>query len=308
MSEHQIVKEQGRAVEERGQRSKRSTGSDARGQLLYGLRVTERQCQVGGVSTTVLEGGDGAPVVLLHGPGGSAVHWWRVINDLVTTNCLVIPDLPGQGSSEVLGDPLDDEGVLEWLGELIERRCPSPPALVGYALGGAIAARFVCDREDRVGRLVLVDALGLCQFDPAPEFGLALDAFLAQPSERTHDQLWRQCALDLDGMRQSMGGSWDSFEAYNLDRARAPSAMAALELLMEQFGLPAIPAEKLARIAVPTTLIWGQHDLATPLQVAKAASVSYGWPLHVIESCADDPPIEQPHAFVTALRAALHAT
>ena len=69
--------------------------------------------------------------------------------------------------------------------------------------------------------------------------------------------------------------------------------------------MPAIPPADLARIVVPTTLIWGRHDLATPLRIAEAASARYGWPLHVIEDAADDPPIEQPEAFLTALRAAL---
>ena len=45
---------------------------------------------------------------------------------------------------------------------------------------------------------------------------------------------------------------------------------------------------------MPTTLIWGRHDLATPLRVAEAASARYGWPLHVIEDAADDPPVERP--------------
>lgn len=58
-------------------------------------------------------------------------------------------------------------------------------------------------------------------------------------------------------------------------------------------------------IAGPMPLIGGRHDLATPLPIAEAASARYGWPLHVIEHTADDPPIEQPEAFVRALRAAL---
>ena len=46
---------------------------------------------------------------------------------------------------------------------------------------GAIAARFTADHGDRVGSLVLVDTLGLAPFQPAPEFGLALTAFLEPP-------------------------------------------------------------------------------------------------------------------------------
>ena len=65
--------------------------------------------------------------------------------------------------------------------------------------------------------------------------------------------------------------------------------------------MPAIAPADLARIAVPTTLIWGRHDLATRLAVAEAASERYGWPLHVVEGAADDPAVEQPEAFVRAL-------
>jgi pimeloyl-ACP methyl ester carboxylesterase len=63
------------------------------------------------------------------------------------------------------------------------------------------------------------------------------------------------------------------------------------------------PPAELERIAVPTALIWGRHDLAAPLSVAEAASKRYGWPLCVIEDAADDPPIEQPKAFLAALGA-----
>ena len=129
-----------------------------------------------------------------------------------------------------------------------------------------------------------------------------MNAFLTQPDEASHDQLWRYCAHDLDGVRERLGGRWQDFRAYNVEHARTASAQAALGALIQQFGLLAIAPADLARIAVPTTLIWGRHDLATPLAVAEAASRRCGWPLHVIEDCADDPPIEQPEALLRVLR------
>ena len=277
----------------------------ARERLLAAMPVTERRLQLAGVSTAVLEGGAGPPVVLLHGPGEYAAKWMRVIPNLVTTNRVVAPDLPGHGTSEVTDGPLDADRVLAWLGELIEGTCSSPPALVGHVLGGAIAARFASAGTGRLSRLVLVDALGLGPFQPTPEFGRALTDFIGQPTEDTHDSLWRRCAFDLDSMRDRLGESWERLKAYNLDRARTPSLQAALHNLMEQFGMPAIPPADLVRITVPTTLIWGRHDLATKLQLAEATSARYGWPLHVIENAADDPPLEQPEVFSEALRVAL---
>jgi pimeloyl-ACP methyl ester carboxylesterase len=273
--------------------------------LLSDLPVTESRVQLAGIETAVLEGGAGPTLVLLHGPGEYAAKWLRVIPDLVTTHRVVAPDLPAHGASESPDTGLEAERVLTWLDELIERTCSSPPALVGQILGGGIAARFASRRSDRLARLVLVDALGLSPFQPAPEFGLALTEFMAGPSEDTHDGLWRRCAFDLDRMRDGMGENWEWVKAYNLDRARTASLRAGQHSLMEEFGMAAIPAEDLAQIAVSTTLIWGRHDLATDLRVAEAASSRYGWPLHVIDDAADDPPLEQPEAFLRALRMAL---
>ena len=113
-----------------------------RGRLLAGIPVTERRLQLEGVSTAVFEGGEGPPIVLLHGPGGNAAHWARVIPGLLAGRRVIVPDLPDQGTSESGDGPLSAEGVLAWLDELIDETCPSPPTLVGYALGGAIAARL----------------------------------------------------------------------------------------------------------------------------------------------------------------------
>jgi pimeloyl-ACP methyl ester carboxylesterase len=271
-----------------------------RGQLLSGLPVNERRLELAGVSTAILEGGEGPPIVLLHGPGEYAAKWMRLIPLLVERYRVIAPDLPGHGSSEVAA-PIEADRVLAWLSELLERTCPTSPTLVGQILGGAIAARFAVDRGDRLSKLVLSDALGLAPFQPAPQFGSALGQFLAQPSGETHDALWRRCAFDLDTLRAQLGERWKWLKAYNLDRAHAPGLEAVQRRLMEQFGMPAIEPSELARIRVPVMLIWGRHDLATPLGVAEAASNRYGWPLHVIENAGDDPPLEQPEAFVRAL-------
>jgi pimeloyl-ACP methyl ester carboxylesterase len=130
------------AQQEKG-RSRPTRSNEARELLLAGLPVTERRLQLAGVSTAVLEGGAGPPVVLLHGPGAYAAAWLRVIPGLVTTHQVVAPDLPGQGASTVAAGKLDVDRVVAWLAELVERTCPSPPVLVGHLLGGAIAARSI---------------------------------------------------------------------------------------------------------------------------------------------------------------------
>ncbi|MGH2700034.1 MAG: alpha/beta fold hydrolase [Actinomycetota bacterium] len=99
---------------------------------------------------------------------------------------------------------------------------------------------------------------------------------MARPTERTRDRFLKQCFVDFDGVREQMGEQWEPFAAYALDRARTPDMRPALRSLMRQFGMRLIPPADLKYIAVPTTLIWGRHDLQTRVRVAEAASARYG--------------------------------
>jgi pimeloyl-ACP methyl ester carboxylesterase len=294
MSRHQIVEDS----------SRRAIGDDARRRVLAGAPVTERRLRLAGVSTAVLEAGQGPPVVLLHGQGGWAGMWLPVIPDLVTTHHVLAPDLPGLGGSEVPDGPPDAARVLAWLGELIDRTCAAPPALAGASLGASIATRFAVAHPDRLSRLVLVGAGGLGRFRPAPGLVVAMVGFIARPTQRTQQRFLRQVAVDPARVRALMGERWEASQAYNLDRARTPSVRAANRRMLRELGTKTIPPEDLARIAVPTSLIWGRHDRVMRLRIAEAASARYGWPLHVIED-AGHFSMEQPEAFRAALWAAL---
>jgi pimeloyl-ACP methyl ester carboxylesterase len=275
---------------------------DRRRRVLDGLPVTERYLSLNGLRTAVLEGGDGPPLVLLHGPGAYAAQWRSVLPGLAATHRVVAPDLPGHGASESFAGAPDHDAVCGWLDDLIECTCPVPPVLVGSALGGAFAARYAAERGRRVRALVLLDTLGLAAFQPMPGFASALEEFLATPDSRTHDRLWSECVADFRGLRGQLGGHWDSIKAYTLDRMQAPGRLAAFSTLMTHLGVPAIPPNVLARIAVPTVLIWGRENRASNLQIASDASVRYGWPLRVIDGAAADTALEQPQAFMSALR------
>jgi pimeloyl-ACP methyl ester carboxylesterase len=279
-----------------------------RERLLEGLPVVERRLDLAGISTPILEGGKGPPLVLLHGPGEHALKWQRVLAGLVRRHRVIAPDLPGHGASAVTHGTLDADRVLRWLGELLEETSPGPATVVGHVISGPIAARLAASRHRRVARLVLVDSLGLVPFQPSPEFGEALGAFLAAPDETTFAGLWRYCAHDVDRLRRDLGERWDTFINYSLERVRSPEGSRALHAVMEHFGLPAMPASELQRIEIPVALIWGRHDLATSLSVAEAASARYGWPLYIVEGAGDDPGLEQPEGFVAALDAALRDT
>ncbi|WP_225741391.1 alpha/beta fold hydrolase [Halorussus halophilus] len=225
----------------------------------------------------------------------------RVIPDLVTTHRVIVPDLPGHGASTVTTNDLNADSVTRWLDELIEETCSVPPTLVGHLLGGAIAARFASNQGDRIQQLVLVDSLGLDRFWPSARFAFGLFRFLVRPTDRAYHSFLDQCLADRNELIEQLGDDWKPFLAYNLERARTPSVKAAMRTLMKEVAVPTISPEKLARITVPTILIWGREDRAIRLGVAREASDRYGWPLHVIDDSGDDPKLEQPQSFLDVL-------
>jgi len=283
------------------QKKEQLVSYNPRYRLLDKIPVIEKRFQLAGIYTTVLEGGEGLPVILMHGPGESAVWWMRVIPNLVKTHQVIVPDLPGHGDSGLPEDALNPSRMCDWLEEMIGKTCSVPPVIVGHVLGGAIAARFTIYKSNLVRQLVLVDSFGLGKFRPSPKFAFGLIRFLSRPSEKNFSSFMPHCMFNANNLYQEMGTDWEPFQEYNLVQARNPETKMIMRTYMRQFAIPKIPDHELAGIDVPVALIWGRHDKALKLDIAKKASERFGWPLHVIEEARDDPKLEQPKAFLEAL-------
>jgi len=120
-------------------------------------------------------GGQGAPVVLLHGGPGSWPHWLRNIAPLVAAGHQVLaPDLPGFGDS----DPPPEGHDADAMPPLIEAGLSAllgarPVDLVGFSFGGMVAGLLAAQWPQRVRRLVLVGAPSLST-DPPPVLDLRM--------------------------------------------------------------------------------------------------------------------------------------
>lgn len=275
-----------------------------RKELLADLPVKEQHLKAGGIPTIYLEGGEGTPLVLLHGPGEPSVWWMRVIPGLVKKFRVIVPDLPGHGLTGSPGEKLNKKILLDWLDDFLHKTCSMPPALVGHVVGGAIAAHYAIQHGQKVRQLVLVDSLGLSAFRPAPRFALEFIRFMIRPSKKSHLRFLNQCMYDVNELRTGMGKHWQPFLDYNLVSIKNPEKKSAAKEIMNALS-GKIPGDELKKINVPVSLIWGRHDKANKLKIAIRASKKYGWPLHIIEDTRDDPKLERPDAFVEAVESSI---
>ncbi len=290
-----------------GLRSANDPGSYSRhlAQLLDGLPVTDRRLDVAGTSTPVLEGGTGAPLILLHGIGGFAEEWVRAVPRLASSHRVVVPDLPGLGRSRLGKGALDAPSVVEWLRLLIDQTCAEPPTLVGHSLGGGIAARFAIAHPAKIRRIVLEDSASLGRFRPSPGLVLAIMRFGARPTRANHERFLRQVLFDPDRAAAEWGDRWSALEDYDIELAGDKAVSKATSQLVRRIATRRIPRERLASITVPVALIWGSGDRLMRFSIGQRAAQAFDWPLYPIEECGHGPHIERPGAFIDALEMAI---
>ncbi|KUN34151.1 alpha/beta hydrolase [Streptomyces longwoodensis] len=128
-----------------------------------------RHVETGEASVFVRYGGDGPPVVLLHGHPRTSATWHRVAPLLVERGFTVVcPDLRGYGRSRGPAPTPDHSAhskravaadVVAVMRALGHERF----ALVGHDRGAAVAFRLVLDHPEAVERVALIDCLPISE-------------------------------------------------------------------------------------------------------------------------------------------------
>ena len=256
--------------------------------------MTERMT-VAGIDLDVLRHGDGRPLVLLHGmqhiePGA------RFVELLGRRAQVVAPSHPGFGYS---ARPDGFETVYDLVHLYLEFLDTLPfdkVALAGFSFGGWLAAELAAACTHRIDRLVLVDALGIKVSDR--ETADILDVFNRHPDEVNaaswHDPA--RFAPNYDAMSDealvTRARNWESLCVYGWHPYMYNPQL----------------KRWLARIRVPTLVLWGAADgIVTPAYGRAYAALIPGARFETIDNAGHHPEIERPEAFAKRVTAFLEA-
>jgi len=265
--------------------------------------------------------GDGDPVVLLHGWPGDHTDYDALVPLLEPHAAVVVPDLRGFGGSDKHPEPPAEaysaaaqaRGVLGLLDELgLER-----PVLAGYDIGSRIAQAVARTAPDRVKALVVAPPLpGAGQrvltaeaqrefwYQPFHALGLIEELIDGKPAAvraylRHFWSHWSGPAFEPDERRldhlvevYSPPGAMASSVAWY----RAGSGMVATSLAERA------PAPE-DRVAVPTTVLWPQHDPLFPRAWSDRLPEFFSAAeLEPLDGAGHFTPVEAPEAFAAAIR------
>ncbi|MBM4254974.1 MAG: alpha/beta hydrolase [Deltaproteobacteria bacterium] len=120
------------------------------------------QITASGATINVLKGGNGTPVLLLHGYPQTHVMWHKIAPRLAKDFSLVLPDLRGYGDSSKPPDGQDHFGYSKRATaqdqvEVMEQLGFKQFAVVGHDRGGRVAHRMALDHPERVTKLAILD-------------------------------------------------------------------------------------------------------------------------------------------------------
>jgi pimeloyl-ACP methyl ester carboxylesterase len=118
--------------------------------------LESRWDDVGGVQVHAQSGGEGPPVVLVHGYGVSGRYMLPLARVLASSCSVFAPDLPGHGRSGPSPTPLGIGGLADALGGWLDAVGLKQPALVANSMGCQIVTELAVRRPERVGPMVLV--------------------------------------------------------------------------------------------------------------------------------------------------------
>jgi 3-oxoadipate enol-lactonase len=272
--------------------------TDATTTFLPGLEERRRDSK--GVSLRWFEGGEGPPILLLHGVGGAASNWTLVAPELLRLGRVVVPDLPGHGGSSALPAPPE---TLDPFADRVAPLLEEPGLVVGHSLGGVVALRLASRWPERVSGLLLAGCAGISSATRRSERALTLVA-LVKPGKRA--SRWRRGIARSPLLRTLAFGGISAADPRALCPQAANGFLAGSGLYTDVRSagdalVRSDPRLDLARVRCPALVLHGTRDTQVPLRDAFEYARRLRAPLRAVADCGHLLIGERPEAVVDAI-------
>jgi pimeloyl-ACP methyl ester carboxylesterase len=261
-------------------------------------------------------GGEGKPLLMVHGLGGNAMNWMAVGPELAKNHRVLALDLAGFGRTPLFNRSAALGDNAELVHSFIEQVVGEPVILMGNSMGGHIAILEAADHPHWVAALILVDPAipGVHVRRPDPTM-LGVMAALTLPGladfvidrrarvlgpERLVRETIALVAADPSRVDPALTDAHIQLtrERSNLGRQNSRAFTQAVRSLGLRMADPRFWAH-MKKVEAPTLVVHGELDRLIPLAAARElVRRSPNWTLEVLEGVGHVPMMETPDLFL----------
>lgn len=199
--------------------------------------------------------GEGEPVILLHGWLTDLESMRPLTTNLVKKFKVYLVDVVGFGKSDLPEEPLNSQDFAEFLAEFIEKLDIKNPVLIGHSNGGRIIINAVGKGLVKPKKIVLIDSAGLKPHH-STSYYIKVGVFKIGKLFLNLLPNTKSIKAFKERLRNNVGSS---------DYKASPTVLKdTMKIILKEDVKDLLP-----NIDVPTLLIWGSLDTATPISDAK---------------------------------------
>ena len=230
-----------------------------------------RDIEIDGRRVHVVDtGGDGPPLLFIHGLGGVWQNWLLNIPAFMATRRCVTFDLPGFGQSEMPAGELSIPNFARTADRVCEELGVECPVVIGNSMGGFVGAELAVSFPTRVDKLVLVSAAGLSTEYVSREPVLAVArgwaAFAARAGAQAGAAI-RRPRLRRAALQAVVRYPERLSVPLSTELVRGAGSPGFNDAFRALLGYSF--RDKLERIKVPVLIVWGRNDILIPVEDAE---------------------------------------
>ena len=237
--------------------------------------MQSKRIKLGSLNIRYFSGGQGEPLVIIHGGGDGARAWLKSSEELSKYYSVYIPDLPGFGHSQSANDKFHLPEYVAFIEDFTQTLGIESFHLVGHSIGGGIALHYALKSPQKVKGLVLVSS-----------WCLGIEAAL-WVRLLSHPALSR--SLGEAGIAVLKGVKWLARLFYAPFRFANPVTRVKMDVgktMITLRGQTTVLQDRLCELTMPTLLVWGSGDRIVPASHAYvAAELIPDCQLHIFEGC-----------------------
>ncbi len=248
-------------------------------------------------------GGEGEPLLLLHGLAGSTGNWVEVLPALLDRYRVFSVDFPGHGGSGPLPKGATTADFAGVAAAVLDAEGVTPALVAGHSFGGLVGLRLAQSRPELVRGLLLVSPAGIKSATRAAQV-LVLASATVRPGRlvapfrhRFAARTWYRRVLfrpwfvsDPVALTPRATHGLLAAQPHHVDTKTAGRAMVADD-----------PREDLPPLACPALVLWGARDAQLPLEDAFEYARRLRAKLRLVADCGHLVIVERPHAVLDAL-------